>query len=136
MQLGGKHTLGIEETVGVSAVVVAPLLVPGNGVGIDGGGGAAGKASDVMGRGPEVNVATVAPMAAFLAAVLPPSTGWVSVGDRPARALARSCGVMGPEFRPMPVALAKVLGSRLRGWLPPVRTRAPAKAKTVVGTPA
>ena len=74
MQLGGKHTLGIEETVGVSTVVVLPLLLPGNGVGIDGGGGAAGKTSDVMGSVPEVNVATVAPMAAFLAAVLPPST--------------------------------------------------------------
>src|SRR5256712_2449537 len=135
-QLGGEHTLGIEGTVGVSAVVVLPLLVPGNGVGIDGGGGAAGKTSDVMGSVPEVNVATVAPMAAFLAAVLPPSTGWVPVGDRPARALARICGVMGPEFRPMPVAVAKVLGSRLRDWLPTVRTRAPAKAKTLVVTPA
>src|SRR3989442_13826543 len=96
MQLGGKHTLGIEETVGVSAVVVLPLLVPGNGVGIDGGGGAAGKTGDVMGSVPEGNVATVAPMAAFLAAVLPPSTGGVPVGGRPGGGLARSCGVLGP----------------------------------------
>src|SRR5438128_2537439 len=76
MQLGGKHTLGIEETVGVSAVVVLPLLVPGNGVGIDGGGGAAGKTSDVMGSVPEVNVATVAPVAAATA-ILPESRSMV-----------------------------------------------------------
>src|SRR2546425_208335 len=129
MQLGGKHTLGIEETVGVSAVVVLPLLVPGNGVGIDGGGGAAGKTSDVMGSVPEVNVATVAPMAAFLAAVLPPSTGWVPVGDRPARALARICGGMGPEFRPMPVAGAEGLGGRVRGWLRTVTTARPPRRR-------
>src|SRR2546428_12241835 len=102
MQLGGKHTLGIEETVGVSAVVVLPLLVPGNGVGIDGGGGAAGKTSDVMGSVPEVNVATVAPMAAVLAAGLPPSSGGVAVGGRAARALAGFCGGGGPGVTARP----------------------------------
>src|SRR3989442_2110709 len=100
MQLGGKHTLGIEETVGVSAVVVLPLLVPGNGVGIDGGGGAAGKTSDVMGSVPEVNVATVAPMAAVLAAVFPPSPGRGPVGGMAAKALGRLCAAVGPEVNP------------------------------------
>src|SRR2546427_12776982 len=105
MQLGGKHTLGIEETVGVSTVVVLPLLVPGNGVGIDGGGGAAGKTSDVVGSVPEGNVATVAPMAAFLGAVLPASTRWGPVGGRPGGGPARLRGGVGAGGRPMAVGV-------------------------------
>src|SRR3989442_693816 len=138
MQLGGKHTLGIEETVGVSAVVVLPLLVPGNGVGIDGGGGAAGKPSDEMRSVPEGNVATVGTMAGFRAAGIPPSAGRGAGGARAGRAPAVTCGVMGPEVRHKPGAASEGRARTVTTARPPrrrgARERSPVTTRSLTKT--